>query len=140
MGVVQPSPCRAQKDEASLTMNLLDLTALRVARRSMPTRLCGIYFLFDGDELVYIGQSRDIVLRLFQHSRPRYAAPAKRFTTYAWVECEPDELNALELAYLAKFRPALNTKPLPGEPGKKRARPLATNRALTPPATENTAR
>lgn len=64
-----------------------------------------IYFLFSGDEIVYVGQSISGVKRLYEHY-------GKDWDSYTFIRVEQSELNELEAAYIVKFRPKYN-KTLP---------------------------
>lgn len=64
----------------------------------------GIYFLFDGDVLVYVGQSYLISERLFQHRR-RYF---RRFDSFAYVACPPERIKLAEITYIGEARPRDN--------------------------------
>lgn len=61
----------------------------------------GVYFLVDGDEIVYVGQSVNIYARIPQHH-------SKQFDRYLYIPCEPKLLNALESLYIHCFQPKLN--------------------------------
>lgn len=68
------------------------------------TRDRGVYFLFAGDELLYIGQSQCIQRRLTRH-------PVREFDSYAWVGDVPTLfLVWVESYYIWKFQPVLNFK------------------------------
>lgn len=62
---------------------------------------CGIYFLINGHTIVYVGQSKNVIRRIGQHND-------KDFDRFAWVLCQPSDLDKLEVAYIAKFNPPLN--------------------------------
>lgn len=66
--------------------------------------LSGIYFLFDREELVYIGQSVSVIPRLRQH----VADSEKQFTHINFLPCEIHELNSKESALISIFRPKYN--------------------------------
>lgn len=68
------------------------------------SKLCGIYFLIKNNEIIYIGQSVNILQRLFEH---RVKKPHERFS---YIECEVDKLNLLESLYIHKFNPVGNGK------------------------------
>lgn len=68
-----------------------------------------IYFLIKNNEIVYVGQTIDLYARLSAHSRE------KDFDAYSFVECNIDELDALEILYIVKFKPKYNTR-LPNNP------------------------
>lgn len=77
-------------------------TIVNTARGITP--ISGIYFLVHNAEIVYIGQSRDVLLRLSTHVRE----DKKIFTSFAVVEAPPEKLDDLEAKYIAKFAPILN--------------------------------
>jgi hypothetical protein len=61
----------------------------------------GVYFLLDGDEVVYVGQAVNVYARIGQHV-------GKRFDRYAFVPCSVDALDRLESLYIHCLRPRLN--------------------------------
>lgn len=64
-------------------------------------RTC-IYVLIDGDSVVYVGQTSNLISRLAQHAK------TKRFTRYWSVDCPRDELSSAEAAYIVALNPTLN--------------------------------
>lgn len=68
----------------------------------------GIYFLFQDDELVYVGQAACRDIRLLTH----ISEGLKKFNRFAWIPCEPENLEYLEAQYILKFLPKYN-KTLP---------------------------
>jgi len=67
----------------------------------------GIYFLLnDQDEIVYIGQSTNVVARIGAHlndpDKTRY------FSKVAAVAVRPEQLDAVEQAYINAYQPPLN--------------------------------
>lgn len=65
-------------------------------------KIIGVYFLFNGEQLCYIGQSVDILSRICSHAKE------KVFTSYAFIECQENELNEMEKQYIGKYTPELN--------------------------------
>lgn len=65
---------------------------------------CGIYFLVEDTEIVYIGQSTDVFTRVLTHRREGY----KAFDKCCWVPVPRDELDAVESALIALFKPRHN--------------------------------
>jgi hypothetical protein len=61
-----------------------------------------IYFLWSGEEIIYIGQARRLMTRLGEHARD------KRFDSVSFVSCKVSELCHLESEAIASFRPKLN--------------------------------
>lgn len=73
-----------------------------IAKAAAPwNKACGVYFLLDGEEVVYIGQSVSIYSRIAQHQD-------KNFDRFAFVPCRPNELDVLESLYIHCLRPRMN--------------------------------
>ncbi len=64
--------------------------------------LCGVYFLVEGKEVVYVGQSINVMARIATHRAD------KRFSRFAYIPCKPEILDRLESLYIHTLRPALN--------------------------------
>lgn len=64
---------------------------------------CGVYFLFDADQLVYIGQSVYVGQRLYQHH-----LAGRSFTHFGFVAVPGDLIHGVEIAYIHALRPPLN--------------------------------
>ena len=62
----------------------------------------GIYFLYKGNEVVYVGQSVNIENRIQEHRG------SKDFDSYNYVLCDRGELNEKEAYYILKHRPSYN--------------------------------
>ena len=62
----------------------------------------GIYFLFDGSNLVYIGQSENIFKRVPIHLE------TKKFDNWNYIEFVEDDLNILEAEFILKYQPKYN--------------------------------
>ncbi len=72
---------------------------------------CGVYFLFLGDELQYVGLACSISTRLLQHRYPDAPslAQATWFDSVATIEVyDDDERRAIECYYINKLRPPRN--------------------------------
>jgi excinuclease UvrABC nuclease subunit len=69
--------------------------------------LCGIYFLYDNEELVYIGHSKRIPMRICEHLSNLNGCD-KEFTHAYFRPCEEDLLFATEMAFIRKHRPKYN--------------------------------
>ena len=73
----------------------------KLERFEMPK--IGVYFLFNKDNLIYIGQSINIFRRLNQHIKN------KNFDSYSFIKCDTDsEAIDLEKMLIKKYRPTLN--------------------------------
>lgn len=80
-----------------------------------------VYFIFAGDELLYVGQSRNFKHRMKMH-RARFDEEAefisddglKRLSVTA-IPVPPEQLNEVEYYYIQKFLPPYNKDYLPDE-------------------------
>lgn len=88
-----------------LDRETLALSAIDVAS------LAGLYFLFDGEELVYVGQSNNAYRRISEHRK--YGRVFQRFAFLAVPD--PAERDRLEAAYIQKFSPKYNGAMPPNE-------------------------
>lgn len=66
---------------------------------------CGIYFLIREGEVSYIGQTKDVFLRLSKHRRD-----GRRFDAYNFLPCPESELDRMERMYIEAFMPKENMK------------------------------
>lgn len=71
-------------------------------------RVPGIYFLIDGQEIVYVGQSMNLPLRIDQHRRES----RKTFDRFTVYPCPEKLLDKLERHYIHVFRPKYNATPV----------------------------
>ena len=71
------------------------------------TPLCGVYFLYDDEELVYIGHSTRIPMRVCEHLSNLNGCE-KEFTDAYFLPCEKDLLFATEMACIRRYRPKYN--------------------------------
>jgi hypothetical protein len=62
----------------------------------------GVYVLFHGNDMVYVGQAVNVLLRIGQHLRE------KAFTHAAYISAPVEQLNSLERALLDVYAPRLN--------------------------------
>lgn len=75
-----------------------------ILEASIPTtRASGIYFLLRGPDVVYVGQSVDVLHRIARHRRE-----GKKFDAFSYLECDPSELDRLEWLYIKAFVPEEN--------------------------------
>ena len=65
-------------------------------------KLCGVYFLIENNEIVYVGQSVNVHARVASHHH------GKVFSYFTCIECPQSHLNSLEALYIHKFSPPLN--------------------------------
>lgn len=110
---------RAETEMRELRANGGSLPPAEPPRRAAPRRrddvhalpripatraFCGVYFLFDRDECVYVGQSLHVHARVAQHVKEEI----KLFDTYAWRPCTAGDLLAWEQYYSKLLNPRLN--------------------------------
>ena len=65
----------------------------------------GIYFLLDGDEIVYVGQSKNIFARIGDHVRG-----SKDFDSFTFIDLDidGDDLNLAEAELIYRLEPKYN--------------------------------
>jgi hypothetical protein len=63
---------------------------------------CGIYFLIYGQEIVYVGQSVNVISRMSEHAR------RIKFSRYAFAPFPAKHLDLVESLYIHLLRPRLN--------------------------------
>ena len=68
-------------------------------------RIKGVYFLFQDDEIVYVGQSVDIHARISVHMSDEN----KEFDSFSFIEFSDDNLDIHEGDYIMEYRPFLNS-------------------------------
>jgi excinuclease UvrABC nuclease subunit len=66
--------------------------------------MIGVYYLWDGATVLYVGQSICVEKRIGQHLN------TLDFAGYFVDECPAEELNAREAAAIAEFDPPYNHK------------------------------
>lgn len=81
---------------------LLSLGRVTENKAKFPYSGPAIYFLFCGDELVYIGQTVNLLNRVSSHFG------RKDFDHFSYIVCARDDLNSLERSAIWKYQPKLN--------------------------------
>lgn len=73
-------------------------------RNELRGNCSGVYFLFDGNEIVYIGKSWNCFLRIAEQTRTD-----KIFTSWNYIHIENEtECNALKIELISKYSPKYN--------------------------------
>jgi predicted DNA-binding transcriptional regulator AlpA len=90
----------------------------------------GVYFLIDGDNLIYVGQSEKIKSRVF--SRDHLEDESKKYNSFSYILCGKHQLNALESIYIHTFNLPRNRT----VDGKRVYAPLSIERLLSLSITE----
>lgn len=65
-----------------------------------------IYFLFDGDEIVYIGRTTYGIDRVYRHCTE--AGGYKQFDSVTMLECELREMEEIEKSWIKRLKPRYN--------------------------------
>lgn len=94
---------------------------MRLPRLLPNQSMSGIYFLFKDGECIYIGQSRQVYVRVREHRTTK--GPTRAFDSYSWVRCDIENLDRIEQWYIEKFSPIYNTTW--NEAGRRRRRRAA---------------
>jgi len=81
--------------------NLIDLRQLK-KHKVNTTKYIGIYFLFYKEELIYIGQSVNILARIEQHKKD------KVFDTFCFKRVDKRRLDSVEKECIQYYMPKLN--------------------------------
>lgn len=92
--------------------DLMPLDAIRNLPREAP-REAGLYFLWRGPQLLYIGYSADLGRRMDTHRRVRIGMCTGRkypYTHYTCLERSISGLEALEYRYIQAYQPPFNDK------------------------------
>ena len=66
---------------------------------------CGVYFLLRHSEIVYVGQSVDVFLRLSKHRRE-----GRDFDAFNFLPCAKEDLDRIEKMYIEAFMPKWNLR------------------------------
>lgn len=91
---------------ASLKKGIIPDEIMYLPRIAIEGGSVGVYFLFKGDECVYVGQSTNVHARVREHRQARNGT--KDFDSYSWIPVDPDQLTAIELYYIDQIHPPLN--------------------------------
>ncbi|MBT8141915.1 MAG: GIY-YIG nuclease family protein [Gammaproteobacteria bacterium] len=84
----------------------IDIEELRKSSSKLEGNLSGLYFLFDQDELVYIGKGWNCLLRVAEHTRKD---SDKEFTSWEYIHIESKkEYSALEKKLIKMHTPKYN--------------------------------
>ena len=65
---------------------------------------CGIYFLWQRSEIVYVGQSKHVTQRIYQHIQDGI----KRFDGFSFIRVKASKLSTFERYYIEKLLPRYN--------------------------------
>ncbi len=83
-----------------------EIEKLYASSNKLEGNCSGIYFLFDGQELVYVGKGWNCLLRVAEHTRKD---SDKKFTSWNYMYIENDrECNELERELIRTYKPKFN--------------------------------
>lgn len=88
--------------------NLLEVEELLMKSQKVIKFKPRVYFLFDGDEIVYVGSTTQFESRILSHQRSK-----KVFDKFSYIECSLEEMEFIEYRYINKFNPKYNLKMMP---------------------------
>jgi len=84
----------------------INITDLLKSSNQLEGNCSGVYFLFDREELVYIGKSWNCLLRVAEHTRKD---AEKSFTSWNFIAIDVDtEKNNLERKLIQAHNPKYN--------------------------------
>ena len=84
------------------------LRALQLSATPLRGARAGIYFLFDDDEVVYVGQSWNCLLRVGEHTR---RDSQKKFLSWNFMPVdEAQDRTSLERNLIANLKPRFNLR------------------------------
>ncbi len=82
------------------------MTTDEIIEQALPVNLdamVGVYFLLDGNEIVYVGQSRSNI-----PARVQCHAKDKVFQRFTVMPCPVSDLDYMEASFIAKYAPKYN--------------------------------
>jgi len=87
-------------------MKPIDIIELGSTSKKLEGNCSGIYLLFDGQELVYIGKGWNCLLRVAEHTRKE---SKKKFTSWNYLCTENDQTrDKLEKELIQSHKPKYN--------------------------------
>jgi excinuclease UvrABC nuclease subunit len=91
---------------SELQKMIIDLAKLKETAKKLEGNTPGIYFLFDNDELVYIGKGWNCFLRVAEHTRKD---STKIFTSWEYIQIDDEaKYGELEKQLIKQYRPRYN--------------------------------
>ena len=95
-------------------VTVMTMAELRALPREAPDIGSGIYFLWNDDELVYIGMARNIADRVIGHKRAAMGFRTGKkieFNSYSFFLWDDEPwMHEVELLYILAYRPRFNEK------------------------------
>jgi hypothetical protein len=106
---------KIRNNKPSALKSLANLSA------SYPPAVCGIYFLCKGEEVVYVGKSRNVFGRATGHRSSNVFGRATRnqdrkdYDRWYWVPVSRQKLNEVERRWITELKPLYNLGPRRGK-------------------------
>jgi hypothetical protein len=95
------------------TINPLTLPSLSLINRSALPPCPAVYFVLEGDRVLYVGRSVNLRQRWMTHRRYKQLKAISN-VRIAWLECsDPSLLPEIEAALIEYFQPSLNGELIP---------------------------
>lgn len=91
-------------------MSASNLANIRGMEEVTEETFSGIYFLCQDEEIVYIGQAKNVGHRISDHKGSGARKPHNRVF---FLKVHPDNLNSVERFFIERYRPILNVKKNP---------------------------
>ncbi|MHC5747346.1 MAG: ribbon-helix-helix domain-containing protein [Nostoc sp.] len=90
-------------------INPLNLPSLPLNERSHLPKCSAIYFVMQGEDVLYIGKTTNLAQRLTAHNRQKQFTKLSSDICIAWLECNDTKLlKQIEEALIDLFKPLLN--------------------------------
>lgn len=87
----------------------IDIDSIAISSVQIQGNVSGVYFLFDKDEVVYIGQGWNCFLRVAEHTRKD---ANKTFTHWWFIDIQSEvERKVVEKELIRKYQPRFNRRP-----------------------------
>lgn len=97
------------------TVDPLTLPSLPLTNRSELPNCPAIYFVLNGDAVLYIGRANNLYQRWIAHHRWHQLKVMSGDIRIAWVECSASELlPEMEAALIQHFKPPINRTKVEG--------------------------
>lgn len=104
----------------------LALPSLSLAARSQLPPCPAVYFVLEGERVLYVGKSVNLRQRWLAHHRYKQLK-AISSVRIAWLECsDPSLLPKIEVALIEYFQPSLNGELIPPQASAKNLRGIMT--------------
>lgn len=101
--VLTPTNRDMMEKERPVTIQPLPSTDEAIRPKHMLRSKPSVYFLMDGDRVVYVGKSTDLPLRIATHSKSEM-----EWTSASHFHCDAGLLNIAEMEFIARLRPRYN--------------------------------